>query len=281
MAGAIYDWSLTAADNATADGSINWAENQLPSTVNNSSRASMAAIASLIKDMGGTVTTGGTANAQTATMNVAFSSLATGRMITVKAGASNTTAATLNVNAIGAKAIKKYNATGEVDVAANDIRSGGIYTFRYDAAANSAAGAWILINPSIGSLSTGTITSTGDVTWTGDTPTTWSPTLSASSGSVTASASVAVYKKFGKLVWFTLIFAVSNAGTGTGALRFTLPSTPGYGGSCFGFENVNTGFGVTGKISGGSAVVDCTFSSDNTYPGALNAQLRFTGTYYE
>jgi hypothetical protein len=148
MAGEPYNWSVTAADNATADATVNWAEGQLPSTVNNSSRALMAGLASLIKDLGGTVTTGGTANAQTATLNVAFSTLATGRMAVVKAGASNTGAATLNVNSIGAKAIKKYTAIGEADIAASDIRSGGIYMLRYDAAANSAAGAWILINPS-------------------------------------------------------------------------------------------------------------------------------------
>jgi len=38
-----WKWSRTAASNATADGSINWAEGQAPSTVNDSARAMMAA----------------------------------------------------------------------------------------------------------------------------------------------------------------------------------------------------------------------------------------------
>lgn len=40
----IRAWSTTAADNDDADATINWLENQLPSTVNNSARAMMAGI---------------------------------------------------------------------------------------------------------------------------------------------------------------------------------------------------------------------------------------------
>lgn len=42
---ALWQWSTTAANNATADPSINWQEGQAPSTVNDSARAMMAAIA--------------------------------------------------------------------------------------------------------------------------------------------------------------------------------------------------------------------------------------------
>lgn len=41
----LWQWSTTAANNATADPSINWQEGQAPSTVNDSARAMMAAIA--------------------------------------------------------------------------------------------------------------------------------------------------------------------------------------------------------------------------------------------
>jgi hypothetical protein len=41
----LWQWSTTAANNASADPSINWAEGQSPSTVNDSARAMMAAIA--------------------------------------------------------------------------------------------------------------------------------------------------------------------------------------------------------------------------------------------
>lgn len=41
----LWNWSTTAANNATADPSINWQEGQAPSTVNDSARAMMAAVA--------------------------------------------------------------------------------------------------------------------------------------------------------------------------------------------------------------------------------------------
>ncbi|MDN7993585.1 tail fiber domain-containing protein [Burkholderia orbicola] len=41
----LWNWSTTAANNATADPSINWQEGQAPSTVNDSARAMMAALA--------------------------------------------------------------------------------------------------------------------------------------------------------------------------------------------------------------------------------------------
>ena len=40
----ISSWSTTAADNDNADGAINWAEGQAPSSVNNSARAMMAVL---------------------------------------------------------------------------------------------------------------------------------------------------------------------------------------------------------------------------------------------
>ncbi len=47
---ALKDWSTTAGDNDDADASINWLENQAPSTVNNSARAMMAAIRTWYND---------------------------------------------------------------------------------------------------------------------------------------------------------------------------------------------------------------------------------------
>jgi hypothetical protein len=156
MAGEIYDWSVTAADNATSDATVNWAEGQLPSTVNNSARAMMASVASLVKDIGGTVTTGGSANAHTFTSNVDVTALATGQMFVAKAGFTNTAAATMNFSCTSAKAIKKYTSAGEADLSAGDIRASGIYHFVYDAAANAAAGAWMLLNPT-GHLGAGSV----------------------------------------------------------------------------------------------------------------------------
>lgn len=154
MAGNIYAWSTTAADNSSADASINWAEGQLPSTVNNSARAQMAAVASLLKDINGTLSTAGSSNAYTiASPNIAYAAYATGITIGFKANHTNTSAATLSVNSIGNKAIRVFTIAGDTALSGGEIQQNGHYSLRYDSAANSSAGAWILLNPT---QSTGT-----------------------------------------------------------------------------------------------------------------------------
>lgn len=138
----IYDWSTTVGDNATSDSTINWAEGQLPSTVNNSARAMMKRVAELLDDLGAVGTVGGTADAITLTS--AQGALANGKLVAFKAGGTNTGATTINVNSLGAKAIRRQ---GDTALSAGDILSGGIYVLRYDTAYNAAAGAWVLLNP--------------------------------------------------------------------------------------------------------------------------------------
>ncbi len=49
----IYDWSIIASENAYVDESINWAEGQPPSSVNDSARAMMQRIKEYLLDNGG------------------------------------------------------------------------------------------------------------------------------------------------------------------------------------------------------------------------------------
>ena len=51
----LYKWSQTASADATADSTINWAEGQAPSSVNDSARAMMAATAKFRDDIAGSV----------------------------------------------------------------------------------------------------------------------------------------------------------------------------------------------------------------------------------
>lgn len=144
-----YLWSTTALTNGTADPAINFAEGQLPSTVNNSARALMTAMARYIKDTDGSLTTAGSANAYTLTINGRQTPLATGHILTFKASFAITGTATLAVTnadavALGTKAIR---APGDVALGTGQMISGAVYTARYDTAANSAAGAWLLLNP--------------------------------------------------------------------------------------------------------------------------------------
>jgi hypothetical protein len=143
----IYDWSKTAASNSNADAAINWAEGMDPAAVNDSARQEMARIAEFRDDITGTITAGGSANALTVTANAGFTTLANGRMVAFIAAGDNTGAATLNVNGIGAKSIRKMDATGDVALSGGEIQAGGVYIAVYNAAMNGAAGGWLLINP--------------------------------------------------------------------------------------------------------------------------------------
>lgn len=153
----IYDWSSTASSNSNADSDINWAEGQDPGTVNDSARVMMKRNRDFVTDIGGSLTTGGTANAITVTAASGFSSYANGRVVVFVAGATNTGATTLNVNSIGAKAVLKATGTGAAALGVADIQSGCIYTVRYNTALNGGAGAWLLINPTVNGVETGMI----------------------------------------------------------------------------------------------------------------------------
>src|ERR1700742_4482075 len=104
----LYKWSQTASADATADGTINWAEGQAPSTVNDSARAMMAAAAKYRDDIAG-VTTGGAATAYTVAPNQAFDSLANmdGKIVAlVPHVTSGAGPVTLNVDGLGARALR-------------------------------------------------------------------------------------------------------------------------------------------------------------------------------
>lgn len=173
MTGSIYNWSTTAASNANSDGDINFAEGQAPSTLNNSDRQVMARVAEYLADNGGALVAGGSANAITVTANSAFTAYADGLILALRIAADNTAATTLNANGVGAKSIRKMLSTGESALAGAELQADGIYLFRYSTALNSAAGGWLLLNPTA-DLS-GYATKTGVETLTNKTMT--SPTI--------------------------------------------------------------------------------------------------------
>jgi hypothetical protein len=71
----------------------------------------------------------GSANAYAVTLNPAPTAYVEGMALAVKINVQNTGASTLNVNGLGAKPIKKANGN---DVAAGNLKAGGIYTLRFD-----------------------------------------------------------------------------------------------------------------------------------------------------
>src|SRR5690348_3889793 len=137
---AFWSWSKTAASNATADATINWAEGQSPSSVNDSARAMMARAAEWRDDVSGTIATGGTSTAYTVTSNQGFDTLAhlNGAMIafvphTTNAGGAGTQV-TLSVDGLAAKPIRT---APSVDIQSGVLIQGTPYMVTYVNADNA------------------------------------------------------------------------------------------------------------------------------------------------
>lgn len=146
----ISDLSTTAASNTDIVGQdVQGSANV--SGGDNALRNLAQLLAKFYDDLGGVNTVGGTGDAITVTAAQAWTAygsgdglIGTGTVLAFKAGAANTGAATINVNAIG---VKKIRLQGDSALGANAIVSGGTYILKYDAAYDTAAGAWVLLNP--------------------------------------------------------------------------------------------------------------------------------------
>lgn len=126
-----WKWSRTAATNATADGTINWAEGQAPSSVNDSARAMMAAAAKYRDDISGAIVTGGTSTAYTVTTYEVYSTLALmdGSLIAFSPHATNGATVTLAVDGLAAKPLRL---SPSVELTAGILVQGTPYTCLYN-----------------------------------------------------------------------------------------------------------------------------------------------------
>lgn len=134
----MWKWSRTASDNDDADSTINWAEGQAPSTVNNSARAEMAAVAKYRDDTSGMTTSGGGTTAYTFASYQSLTTLTDGFTVAFTCNATNTGASTLNVDSLGAVPLQKVKGT---DLLAGELVTGSVYTATYDSASTAA---WII-----------------------------------------------------------------------------------------------------------------------------------------
>lgn len=103
-----WKWSRTAANNANADSTCPFPEGMRPGAVNDGTRGMMAAIAKYRDDVSGAIVTSGTNSAYTLASYQGFDTLAhmDGAMIAFTPHATNGANATLNVDGLGAKALR-------------------------------------------------------------------------------------------------------------------------------------------------------------------------------
>lgn len=153
----VYDYSTTAGSNTDIDGVDSTGSTGRVKDGDNYARSIMAHIAKFADDLGAVNTVGGTATAVTVTLAQGFTAYGTGAgeigngtVIALKMIAAATGAATLNVNSLGTKKIRRQ---GDAAIEANDWLANGIYFLRYDTAYDSANGAWVLMNPAFSATS--------------------------------------------------------------------------------------------------------------------------------
>ena len=126
---ALNDWDVVDANN-NATPPDGWPENTMQySEVNDTGRAVQGTVRRFWGDSNGSLDAGGVANAYTLTLNESYSVYFDGMWFACQIPASNTGASTINVNGIGAQAIKARDGS---DLTSGTLDAGGIYEFRYD-----------------------------------------------------------------------------------------------------------------------------------------------------
>lgn len=117
---------------------------------------------------------------------------------------------------------------------------------------------------------------------TGDTGTAWdsyTPTLTASSGSFTTTSASGRYKQIGKTVFFEVDVTITNKGTASGVLQVTLPFTAAARRNVIGgYERVATGVLCFGAIASGGTIMSI-MAYNNTSLIIDTANVIMTGVY--
>lgn len=118
------------ADDNNSEAPDGFKEFMDPSDVNNAAREVMAAVARWHMDVETGLASTGSANSYAVTTVRVVTSLVAGLTIRWRPNHTNTGPATLNVNALGARPIRKHFST---DMATADLQAGGSYVSTYDA----------------------------------------------------------------------------------------------------------------------------------------------------
>ena len=143
-----------------------WSGTAAPSTIDDAGRAFQGAVTREWNWRNYTLTAGGTADVKTLTYTVAPAAYYNGQIFSFIANTTNTTTVTINVNALGAKTIKKMVAGVATDLAAGDMVSGA----RVEIAYNTTGGYFVWTNydwSTAFTVSGGTISTTQNFTASG------------------------------------------------------------------------------------------------------------------
>jgi len=173
-------FSQTDASNATGT-MPSWSGAAAPSTLDDAGRALQGAVTREWNWRSYTLTAGGTSDAKTLTFSVAPAAYYNGQRFAFIANTTNTTTATLNVNSLGAKTIKKDVSGTLTNLTASEMVSGMFIEVAY----NTVNDCFVWLNRGIDAFPAGSA-SAPSITTNGDTNTGfWFPaadTIAASTG---------------------------------------------------------------------------------------------------
>lgn len=136
------NWSETAASN-NATPPNGWPEGMAPSAVNDTARETHGAIKREWNRSHTTISTTGTSTAYVLTYTTAPDAYVNGQRFSGKIDEDCGADATVNVNSLGAKTIKKMTSAGLVNLVAADLKAKHHAEFEYD----SAEDAMVLVSP--------------------------------------------------------------------------------------------------------------------------------------
>lgn len=107
---------------------------------------------------------------------------------------------------------------------------------------------------------------------------TWTPTVSASSGTITTTTvNAAYFQQIGNVVNFNVVITITDNGTGAGVLRFTLPSTPAIAGSGTGTNATNA---RALSVQWGTTTTVNVYEYQGNYPVSTGQVVRVCGQYF-
>lgn len=213
----VYDWSVTATNNANADSLIDWQEGQARASVNNSARSMLAAHAKALRLMNGSINTGGTGNAQTFVSGVGYTTIPNRFRVLLRISNTNSASATLNMDGIGARIIKDQ--FGD-ELAGRELLEGAFAEFVYD----SVNTHWVLLHSV--STSDGVVSPGGRLTLTNGVP------VMTTSVSGAAGIYYTPYKHSYVPLFNGSVFSMTNIGTQLSVSTSDTANNPsGIGGS--------------------------------------------------
>jgi hypothetical protein len=108
--------------------------------------------------------------------------------------------------------------------------------------------------------------------------TAYTPTLSASSGTLTSASATGFYLKIGKKVSVQMTITIVTNGTAAAILRASLPFAANRSFVLAGRENAIAGKMIQALTSAASSTLNI-FNYDNTYPGSSGASIIISGVY--